>query len=158
MMNDVKALCDAPNVPGLINFYGAYHVPDSGQVSAQGHAATTAGAGAMAPLQGRLGSSETAAHLLQLSHCPFPVLMPLISPPPDIHCPGVHGWRVPGGCAGQGRAHPGECPQPHHSARAAGADVPAPEAPGVWHQNGKGLCVCPCAMGLWCSSVQRTHF
>jgi serine/threonine protein kinase len=32
MMNDVKALCDAPNVPGLINFYGAYHVPDSGQV------------------------------------------------------------------------------------------------------------------------------
>jgi len=31
MMNDVKALCDAPNVPGLINFYGAYHVPDSGQ-------------------------------------------------------------------------------------------------------------------------------
>ena len=26
MMNDVKALCDAPNVPGLINFYGAYHV------------------------------------------------------------------------------------------------------------------------------------
>jgi serine/threonine protein kinase len=34
MMNDVKALCDAPNVPGLINFYGAYHVPDSGQVGA----------------------------------------------------------------------------------------------------------------------------
>ena len=32
MMNDVKALCDSPNVPGLINFYGAYHVPDSGQV------------------------------------------------------------------------------------------------------------------------------
>ena len=32
MMNDIKALCDAPNVPGLINFYGAFHVPDSGQV------------------------------------------------------------------------------------------------------------------------------
>ncbi|GBF99604.1 hypothetical protein Rsub_12068 [Raphidocelis subcapitata] len=33
MMNDVKALCDTPNVPGLINFYGAYHVPGSGQIS-----------------------------------------------------------------------------------------------------------------------------
>lgn len=33
MMNDVKALCDAPNVPGLIEFHGAYHVPDSGQVT-----------------------------------------------------------------------------------------------------------------------------
>lgn len=33
MMNDVKALCDAPNVPGLINFCGAFHTPDSGTIS-----------------------------------------------------------------------------------------------------------------------------
>jgi serine/threonine protein kinase len=33
-MNDVKALCDAPpNIPGLVQFLGAYHVPESGQVS-----------------------------------------------------------------------------------------------------------------------------
>ncbi|KAI8463291.1 MAG: kinase-like domain-containing protein [Monoraphidium minutum] len=33
MMNDIKALCGAPSVPGLICFHGAYHVPDSGQIS-----------------------------------------------------------------------------------------------------------------------------
>mmetsp|Transcript_13183 Transcript_13183/g.23470 ORF Transcript_13183/g.23470 Transcript_13183/m.23470 type:complete len:485 (-) Transcript_13183:419-1873(-) len=34
LMNDVKALCDAPpNIPGLVQFLGAYHVPESGQVS-----------------------------------------------------------------------------------------------------------------------------
>lgn len=34
MLNDLKALCDAPNnVPGLVSFYGAYHVPESGQIS-----------------------------------------------------------------------------------------------------------------------------
>nr|ADI46833.1 MAPKK1f [Volvox carteri f. nagariensis] len=34
MINDLKALCDAPsNVPGLVSFYGAYHVPESGQIS-----------------------------------------------------------------------------------------------------------------------------
>lgn len=33
MMNDIKALCDAPRVPGLIEFFGAYHVPESGQIS-----------------------------------------------------------------------------------------------------------------------------
>ena len=32
LLNDVKALCDAPGAPGLIAFFGAYHVPDSGQV------------------------------------------------------------------------------------------------------------------------------
>ncbi|KAL6760254.1 mitogen-activated protein kinase [Haematococcus lacustris] len=33
MLNDVKALCDAQTVPGLISFCGAYHVPDTGQIS-----------------------------------------------------------------------------------------------------------------------------
>ncbi|PNH03249.1 Mitogen-activated protein kinase kinase 1 [Tetrabaena socialis] len=33
MLNDIKALCDAPNIPGLVSFYGAYHVPESGQIS-----------------------------------------------------------------------------------------------------------------------------
>mmetsp|Transcript_9782 Transcript_9782/g.24382 ORF Transcript_9782/g.24382 Transcript_9782/m.24382 type:complete len:480 (-) Transcript_9782:340-1779(-) len=33
MLNDVKALCDAQAVPGLISFCGAFHVPDSGQIS-----------------------------------------------------------------------------------------------------------------------------
>mmetsp|Transcript_39505 Transcript_39505/g.100942 ORF Transcript_39505/g.100942 Transcript_39505/m.100942 type:complete len:484 (-) Transcript_39505:27-1478(-) len=34
LMNDVKALCDAPpNLPGLVQFLGAYHVPESGQIS-----------------------------------------------------------------------------------------------------------------------------
>ncbi|GLC41062.1 hypothetical protein PLESTB_000947600 [Pleodorina starrii] len=34
MLNDLKALCDAPNnVPGLVSFYGAYHVPESGNIS-----------------------------------------------------------------------------------------------------------------------------
>jgi len=33
MLNDIKALCDASAVPGLISFCGAYHVPESGQIS-----------------------------------------------------------------------------------------------------------------------------
>ena len=34
MLNDLKALIDAPkNIPGLVSFYGAYHVPESGQIS-----------------------------------------------------------------------------------------------------------------------------
>lgn len=33
MMNDIKALCNAPNVPGLVQFYGAYHTPESGQIN-----------------------------------------------------------------------------------------------------------------------------
>lgn len=32
-MNDIKALCHAPNVPGLIRFYGAYHAADRGQIA-----------------------------------------------------------------------------------------------------------------------------
>lgn len=32
MLNDVKALCDAQTVPGLVSFCGAYHIPESGQV------------------------------------------------------------------------------------------------------------------------------
>lgn len=33
MLNDLKALIDAPkNIPGLVSFYGAYHVPESGQI------------------------------------------------------------------------------------------------------------------------------
>lgn len=37
MMNDVRALCDAPCVPGLIDFVGAYHDPENGQVSDVAH-------------------------------------------------------------------------------------------------------------------------
>ncbi|KAF5830666.1 kinase-like domain-containing protein [Dunaliella salina] len=33
MLNDVKALCDARAVPGLIAFAGAFHMPDSGQIA-----------------------------------------------------------------------------------------------------------------------------
>jgi len=34
LMNDIKALCNAPpNLPGLVQFMGAYHVPESGQIS-----------------------------------------------------------------------------------------------------------------------------
>lgn len=32
MMNDVRALCDAPHVPGLVDFVGAYHESQNGQV------------------------------------------------------------------------------------------------------------------------------
>ena len=32
MMNDVRALCDAPHVPGLVDFVGAYHDSENGQV------------------------------------------------------------------------------------------------------------------------------
>ena len=32
MMNDVRALCDAPHIPGLVDFVGAYHESESGQV------------------------------------------------------------------------------------------------------------------------------
>ena len=32
MMNDVRALCDAPHVPGLVDFVGAYHEAENGQV------------------------------------------------------------------------------------------------------------------------------
>ena len=33
MLNDIKALIDTPNTPGLIQFFGAFHVPGSGQVT-----------------------------------------------------------------------------------------------------------------------------
>ncbi|GAB4819369.1 hypothetical protein N2152v2_006415 [Parachlorella kessleri] len=33
LMNDIKALCHAPNVPGLIRFYGAFHAADKGQIA-----------------------------------------------------------------------------------------------------------------------------
>lgn len=33
LMNDIKALCHAPNMPGLIRFYGAYHAADKGQIA-----------------------------------------------------------------------------------------------------------------------------
>ncbi|KAK9815893.1 hypothetical protein WJX72_011527 [[Myrmecia] bisecta] len=33
MMNDVKALCDIPNVPGLVQFIGAYHAPENGEIA-----------------------------------------------------------------------------------------------------------------------------
>jgi mitogen-activated protein kinase kinase 3 len=33
LMNDIKALCSAPNVPGLIRFYGAYHAANKGQIA-----------------------------------------------------------------------------------------------------------------------------
>ena len=31
IMNDVRALCDV-NHPGLVQFIGAYHLPENGQV------------------------------------------------------------------------------------------------------------------------------
>ena len=33
LMNDIKALCNIPDVPGLIRFRGAYHCADKGQVA-----------------------------------------------------------------------------------------------------------------------------
>lgn len=31
-MNDLKALCNAPEAPGLVKFHGAYHDTEAGQV------------------------------------------------------------------------------------------------------------------------------
>jgi hypothetical protein len=36
MLKDVQALCDAPQMPGLIEFIGAYHEDSSSRVSCQG--------------------------------------------------------------------------------------------------------------------------
>jgi serine/threonine protein kinase len=33
LMNDIKALCNAPNISGLIRFYGAYHAAAKGQIA-----------------------------------------------------------------------------------------------------------------------------
>lgn len=33
MMNDIKALCNADDIPELIKFRGAYHCPDGGQIA-----------------------------------------------------------------------------------------------------------------------------
>lgn len=33
LMNDIKALCNVPDVPGLIRFRGAYHCADRGQIA-----------------------------------------------------------------------------------------------------------------------------
>ncbi len=33
LMNDIKALCNTPDVPGLIRFRGAYHAADRGQIA-----------------------------------------------------------------------------------------------------------------------------
>ncbi|KAL0037730.1 hypothetical protein WJX77_009896 [Trebouxia sp. C0004] len=33
MMNDVRALCDAPHVAGLVDFVGAYHESENGQIA-----------------------------------------------------------------------------------------------------------------------------
>lgn len=33
LMNDIKALCNTPDVAGLIRFYGAYHCADKGQIA-----------------------------------------------------------------------------------------------------------------------------
>ena len=32
MMNDVRNLCESPDVPGLVQFLGAYHCPEQEQV------------------------------------------------------------------------------------------------------------------------------
>lgn len=34
LMNDIKALCNAPLMDGLIRFFGAYHAADRGQARA----------------------------------------------------------------------------------------------------------------------------
>eukprot|EP00850_Spirogloea_muscicola_P005249 SM000023S07705 [mRNA] locus=s23:959694:963317:- [translate_table: standard] len=33
LMNEIKLLCEAPNARGLVEFYGAFYSPDSGQIS-----------------------------------------------------------------------------------------------------------------------------
>ena len=33
LMNDIKALCNAPDMPGLIRFFGAYLAADKGQIA-----------------------------------------------------------------------------------------------------------------------------
>ncbi len=32
-MNEIRTLCEAPRVRGLVEFYGAFYSPDSGQIS-----------------------------------------------------------------------------------------------------------------------------
>jgi hypothetical protein len=97
MMNDVKALCDAPNVPGLINFYGAYHVPDSGQVWQQGRSVYQ-GCWWL-PIINHKGWWRRYCRT-QKGLCFCLGCNPTAS---DFNCAGVHGRGIPGGCAAQGR-------------------------------------------------------
>lgn len=57
MMNDVRALCDAPHVPGLVDFVGAYHESENGQVD------FVMPAGSCSPsLSGLKAAKETSCH------------------------------------------------------------------------------------------------
>ncbi len=33
LLNEIRTLCEAPRVRGLVEFYGAFYSPDSGQIS-----------------------------------------------------------------------------------------------------------------------------
>jgi serine/threonine protein kinase len=33
LLNEIRTLCEAPQVRGLVEFYGAFYSPDSGQIS-----------------------------------------------------------------------------------------------------------------------------
>ena len=33
LLNEIRTLCEAPGAPGLVEFYGAFYSPDSGQIS-----------------------------------------------------------------------------------------------------------------------------
>jgi hypothetical protein len=52
LMNDIKALCKAPDTPGLIRFRGAYHSADRGQVAV---ALEYMDGGSLADVVGRVG-------------------------------------------------------------------------------------------------------
>jgi serine/threonine protein kinase len=33
LLNEIRTLCEAPQINGLVEFYGAFYSPDSGQIS-----------------------------------------------------------------------------------------------------------------------------
>lgn len=33
LLNEIRTLCEAPRIRGLVEFYGAFYSPDSGQIS-----------------------------------------------------------------------------------------------------------------------------
>ena len=67
MMNDVRALCDAPQVPGLIDFVGAYHESETGQVCQPLHSNSAMAAALCACFIFLTGSVSSEIFTLQIA-------------------------------------------------------------------------------------------
>lgn len=115
-MNDVKALCDAPpNLPGLVQFLGAYHVPESGQISIVLEYMDGGSLGDVLQKVKKIPENILSkitekvlhglTHLHRKSHMVRPHASPApLSPRPFLHAVGnilrtprdtIHGWYVP---------------------------------------------------------------